>query len=66
MVEQGEKLKRVKQWNVSDSKYYKNKNFNEKILNMYKKNLENLLIENYVSSPKKLLKLISLDDESSE
>ena len=66
MVEQGKELKRVKQWNISDSKYYKNKDFNEKILNMYKENLENSLIENYILSTKKSLKLISLDDESSE
>ena len=65
MVEQGKELKRVKQWNVSNSKYYKNKDFNEKILNTYKENLKNSLIQNYVLSTKKSLKLISLDNESS-
>ena len=65
MVKQGKELKRVKQWDVPDSKYYRNRDFNEAVLKTYKQNLENSLIENYLSSSKKQLKLITIDNEHS-
>lgn len=59
MIKEGKKLNRIEQWSVND-KYYKTIDFNEKILLKYKNNLENGLIENYLSKPKKLIKLIDL------
>ena len=59
MIKEGKKLNRIKQWSV-DEKYYKTIDFNEEILLKYKNNLENGLIENYLSKPKKSIKLIDL------
>lgn len=59
IVKEGKELNRVKQWSV-DEKYYKTIDFNEKILLRYKNNLETGLIENYLSNPKKTIKLIDL------
>tara|TARA_B100000029_G_scaffold93926_1_gene84050 strand:+ start:5102 stop:5872 length:771 start_codon:yes stop_codon:yes gene_type:complete len=50
----------IKQWSVENERYYKTTDFNEEILQKYKNNLENDLIENYLSSPKKPLRLVSL------
>ena len=61
MVKEGKKLKRIKQWEVPNSRYYRNDDFNEEILKTYKQNLENRLIENYLVSPKDNLKLIGID-----
>jgi len=62
-VKQGKELKRTKQFEVLDSKYYKNSDFNEDILKKYIKNLENGIIENYLTATKKQLKLITLDND---
>ena len=59
MIKEGKKLNRIKQWSV-DEKYYKTIDFNEEILSKYKNNLENGLIENHLSKPKKSIKLIDL------
>lgn len=58
-VKKGKELNRVKQWSV-DEKYYKTIDFNEEILSKYKNNLKNGLVENYLSSPKKIIKLVDL------
>ncbi len=60
ILKTGKKLNRVKQWKVPSKRYYKVSDFNEKVLTKYKNNLENGLIEKYLNSPKKKLKLISL------
>ncbi len=59
LVKDGKKLNRVIQWNV-DEKYYKTSDFNEEILLKYKNNLQNNLINNYISSPEKAIKIINL------
>lgn len=59
MIKEGKKLNRAKQWNV-DERYYKTIDFNEEALLKYKNNLENGLIANYISKPKKPIRLIDL------
>ena len=59
MMSKGKELNRVKQWDVEE-KYYKTSDFNEEILSKYKDNLENGLIEKYLSGPNKTIKLIDL------
>jgi len=59
MINEGKKLNRVKQWNVNE-RYYKTSDFNEEVLLKYKNNLKNGLIEKYLSSSKKQIKLVDL------
>jgi phosphoribosylglycinamide formyltransferase 1 len=59
-IRNGENLKRVKQWEEENEKYYKNKDFNKDILLEYMQNLENGLVKRYLKSDKEI-KLISLD-----
>jgi len=61
MVNNEKELQRIKQWSAPNSRYYKNSDFNEDILNLYKKNLEKGLVKNYLSSPTNNLKLVSID-----
>lgn len=61
MVKGNKTLPKVKQWKIDNTKYYKNKDFNEKILSQYYKNLENGIVKKFVSNDKKELNLISLD-----
>lgn len=60
-IKHGERLDRIKQWKVENEKYYKNKDFDEIILDEYKKNLKNDMIKKFIESPKKEIKLISLN-----
>ncbi len=60
MIKNGRKLNSVKQWIVEDERYYRTSDFNEEVLLKYKNNLENNLIENYISKQKKKIKLIKL------
>jgi len=60
MVKDEKELPRTKQWNVSNEKYYKNKDFNESILLKYKENLKNGIIEKFLRSPKSVPKLINI------
>ena len=62
MVKKGKELQRIKQWNVPNSRYYKNNDFNEDILKKYKQNLENGLIANYLAASKDNLKLVSIEE----
>ena len=62
MVKKGKELQRIKQWNVPNSRYYKNNDFNEEILKKYKQNLENGLITNYLAASKDNLKLVSIEE----
>ena len=59
-LKEGKPLNRVKQWKISNEKYYRIKDFNEKAIEVYKKNLENKIVEKYISSPKKEIKLVEL------
>lgn len=58
MVRENKKLNRVKQWKVPDEKYYRGKDFNEKVLLRYKNNLANGLIERYLRGLKRKLRLV--------
>jgi len=60
MIDKGIKPVSTSQWSVDNEKYYKTSDFNEEILLKYKNNLNNGLIENYLSNPKKIIKLIDL------
>jgi methionyl-tRNA formyltransferase len=60
MIDKGIKPFSTSQWSVNNEKYYKTSDFNEEILLKYKNNLKNGLIENYISNPKKIIKLINL------
>lgn len=60
LIENGNELNRVKQWEVPHSKYYGNKDFDAKALSRYKKNLENGLIERYLHGPTKQVDLLTL------
>lgn len=60
MIKAGKKLPRVKQWNIDNERYYENKDFTSEILALYKKNLANHIVENYVSSPKPEINLVRL------
>lgn len=57
---QGKALNRVKQWEFKDKRYYKSSDFNENILMEYKENIQNGIVDAYISAPKKEIKLISL------
>ena len=59
-VRGGKELNRVKVWKVSNERYYRKRDFNDAALLRYKHNLENGLVERYLSSLKKQLKLVSL------
>ena len=61
MIKNDRILPRVKQWSVSSERHYKMKDFNEKILNQYYKNLENGIVEEFVNQNKIELKLINMD-----
>ena len=60
-VEAGGELKRVKQFEVKNAKYYKRKDFNEDVLREYLDNLKNGLIEDYLSKTKKEIELVNLE-----
>ena len=60
MIDKGIKPLSTPQWSINNEKYYKTIDFNEEILLKYKNNLKNGLIENYLSNPKKIIKLIDL------
>ncbi len=58
-LKKGNKLIRVKQWKISNEKYYRMKDFDEESLKIYKKNLEDNIVEKYLNSSKKKIDLIS-------
>lgn len=62
MLEQNKKLNRIKQWEIDNPKYYKNSDFNKKVLQQYHKNLENHIVDKYIQNSKKI-KLIELDPD---
>ena len=59
MLRNGKVLKRVKQWEIPDVRYYKDSDFNEDALNRYKKNLDSGLIEKFIKNPKKPIVLVT-------
>jgi phosphoribosylglycinamide formyltransferase 1 len=60
MIHKGKQLPRVKQWDVPHEKYYKKSDFNEGVLEQYRINLEQGLIEDYLKNPQEKLRIISL------
>ena len=59
-VSNGTELERIKQWDPSIKRYYKNIDFTEDILREYMNNLENGIVKKYVESEKKEIKLIGI------
>lgn len=59
LIESGTSLNRIKQWNVKE-RYYKNKDFDETVLQKYFDNLKNDIIKNYLNQNPKKIKLIDL------
>ena len=57
-VDSGGTLNRIKQWEITNPKYYKKRDFNEEILKTYYANLNNGLIEHHIQNNKKPPKLI--------
>jgi len=51
-------IQRVPQWNISDEKVYRIKDFDISALNSYKKNMNEQMIESFINSSKKQIKLI--------
>jgi methionyl-tRNA formyltransferase len=60
-IEDNKSLPRTKQWEISNERYYKKKDFNEKILSQYNKNLTNGIIEKFIMSKKNEPKLCHLN-----
>ena len=58
-LKKGNKLIRVKQWKISNEKYYRMKDFDEESLKRYKKNLEDKIVEKYLNSSKTKIDLIT-------
>lgn len=56
-------IPRVKQWEVSNSKYYKTIDFDESVLEKYYENLQNGMIEDFINNEKKELKLVTLEND---
>jgi methionyl-tRNA formyltransferase len=52
MIEDNISLPRTKQWKISNERYYKKNDFNEKILSQYHKNLANGIIKEFIMSKK--------------
>lgn len=63
LVEENQVLPRVKQWSIKNERYYKTLDFNKNAVLQYKKNMDSKMIENYLASPKKEIKLIRLENQ---
>ncbi len=59
-ISNGTELERVKQWDPSINRYYRNVDFAEEKLREYMKNLENEIVKKYVELEKKKIKLIEI------
>jgi len=60
-LKEGKKIQRIKQWNISNEKFYRIKDFDENALRLYKKNIEQKIVESYINSIKKQIKLIEFN-----
>ena len=60
LLKDGMELKRIKQWNTERPRYYETGDFNEEALLKYYENMEAGMIEKFINSPGKTLKLVSL------
>ena len=54
-------IQRIPQWKISKEKVYRIKDFDIFALNLYKKNMSEKMIESYIDSPKKQIKLINFE-----
>ncbi len=61
-LQEGKKIQRIKQWSISNVKIYRIKDFDENVLRLYKKNMEQKIVESYINSIKKQLKLVKLNN----
>lgn len=60
LLKDRKELKCIKQWNTEKTRYYKIKDFNEEVLLKYYQNMKEGMIEKFINSPGKKLKLVSL------
>jgi methionyl-tRNA formyltransferase len=58
LISNGKELNRVKQWEPSIKRYYKNADFTEEILEKYRDNLRNGVVTKFLESKRKNIKLI--------
>ena len=65
MIKLGKSLPRIKQWNISDERYYKKNDFDESTLSQYYINIKNGIVEEFLNNKKKDIKLISLHTDLS-
>ncbi len=57
-LRKGRELNGTKQWKVDNGRYYRNNDFNEDALRVYKQNLDNGLVERYLNRPERELRLV--------
>jgi len=58
-IETNKSINRIKQWESDTLRYYRTNNFNENSLSIYKKNLEEGIVEKYINEAKKPIKLVN-------
>jgi hypothetical protein len=61
LLKKGKVLNSIKQWKISNERYYRSSDFNEDVLLTYKQKMENGLVERYLNGNKEELKLIPLE-----
>lgn len=60
VLQRGEQLPRVKQWECSDEKIYRRKDFSDGVIRKYHANLQAGMMEKYLRGGEKKIKLVSL------
>lgn len=60
MIQNNEKIPRIKQWKIDNERIYRNADFNEDVLLRYKDNLANGMVEKFIQNEQKKIKLINL------
>ena len=58
LIEKGDEINRVKQWEINDEKIYRLKDFDEGVLKKYLQNIDDGIVEKYVNNEKKEVKII--------
>ena len=60
-IKNKKEIQRIPQWNISNEKVYRIKDFDMSALNLYKKNMNEQMIESFINSSKKQIKLIDFE-----
>lgn len=60
MIKEGKTIPRTPQWEVPNEKYYRSQDITEEVLQTYRDNMENGLIETYLKNTPPTLRLIEL------